>query len=33
LSLVSQGYAPAFWARQMGFDDIARSITARLRKG
>lgn len=33
LALVTQGYAPEFWARQMGYEDIARSISARLRKG
>jgi ankyrin repeat protein len=33
LALVTQGYSPAFWARQMGYEDLARSIAARLRKG
>ncbi len=33
LALVSQGYSPLFWARQMGYEDIAQSIAARLRKG
>jgi len=33
LTLLTQGYTPAYWAKQMGYDDIARSISARLRKG
>jgi len=32
LALVTQGYPPAFWAKQMGYEDIARSIAARLGK-
>ena len=33
LRLVTQGYPPEFWAQQMGYDDIARSIGARIRRG
>ncbi|HYA65327.1 MAG TPA: ankyrin repeat domain-containing protein, partial [Burkholderiaceae bacterium] len=31
LRLVTQGYPPRFWAHQMEYDDIARSIDERLR--
>lgn len=33
LTLVTQGYSPEFWASQMGYEDIARSIKARIARG